>query len=55
MKKSQSNKSYRTFMGYSPVPIGIMERNLDCVNRWINQNIMPSNQTMVNYPQDVIK
>jgi len=55
MKKSQSQKSFKTVLGFVPVPLGLVDHNLDCINRWINQNILVSNSTMQNYPQDVIK
>ena len=34
--KSKSQKSFRGVLGYNPVPPALMEKNLDCINRWIN-------------------
>jgi len=34
--KSKSQKSFGGLLGFNPVPPALMERNLECINRWIN-------------------
>ena len=46
------SRTARSLVGYNPVPIHILERNCEYVQRWFNNTLHSS--TMQNFPNDII-